>query len=257
MDNWLPPHFAAVLLVAGATSQALAKKMKNELSKRLLGAADTGDLQEIKNLVEEGADLDYRDQYGNSPLSNAGWKGHIEAVKLLHELGADLNQPCYEDSSLIMHAAFNAQMEIVRFYLENGADPNQTNPENGETLLHTTISKTNQPKRTELVTLFVDAGADVNAKTIPGKETGCFMRDAFLKGETPLHRAAAYGDKDMINALLKAGADPSTKDANGDTPISWGSWHLRPLDVLGLLLYGEVPGWHGCPNPNLDGKDLS
>lgn len=81
--------------------------------------------------------------------------------------------------------------------------------------------------------------ADVNLKTIPGKETASFMR---LKGETRLHRAAAYGDKDMIQILLKAGADPSIKDANGDTPISWGSWHLRALDILGLLLYGEVPG---------------
>ena len=73
------------------------------------------------------------------------------------------------------------------------------------------------------------------------------MRDAFLKGETPLHRAAAYGDETIIKILLEAGADPSTKDANGDTPISWGSWYLRPSNVLGLLLYGGVPGISGFP----------
>ena len=66
------------------------------------------------------------------------------------------------------------------------------------------------------------------------------MRDAFLKGETPLHRAAAYGDENMIKLLLEAGADPSIKDANGDTPISWGSWHLRPSNVLRLLVYGNI-----------------
>ena len=44
--------------------------------------------------------------------------------------------------------------------------------------------------------------------------------------------------------LLDAGADPSMKDANGDTPISWGSWYLRDADVLRLLIYEGVPGIH-------------
>jgi hypothetical protein len=42
-----------------------------------------------------------------------------------------------------------------------------------------------------VVKLLVDKGADVNAKTIAGLETGAFMRDVRTKGETPLHRAAA------------------------------------------------------------------
>jgi cytohesin len=44
--------------------------------------------------------------------------------------------------------------------------------------------------------------------------------------------------------LLDAGADPSMKDANGDTPISWGSWHLRDSDILRLLLYEGVARIH-------------
>jgi hypothetical protein len=43
---------------------------------------------------------------------------------------------------------------------------------------------------------------------------------------------------------LDAGAEVSMKDANGDTPISWGSWHLRDSDVLQLLIYEGVPGIH-------------
>ena len=66
------------------------------------------------------------------------------------------------------------------------------------------------------------------------------MRDAWLKGETPLHRAAAFGNTAIIKMLLDAGADPSMKDANGDTPISWGSWYVRDADVLRLLVYDGV-----------------
>ena len=29
------------------------------------------------------------------------------------------------------------------------------------------------------------------------------------------------------------------KDSNGDSPISWASWHLRPGSILALLAYGE------------------
>ena len=82
------------------------------------------------------------------------------------------------------------------------------------------------------------------------------MREAYTKGETPLHRAAAYGDNEMIKFLIDSGADPSIRDAYGDSPISWASWHLRSNEILGLILYVNVPGWHSDPNPNLNGKDL-
>lgn len=227
-----------------------------QLDLALLKAADGGDTAEIKKRIDQGADPNCRDRWGNTPLSNAAWKGHTKAMDLLLGNGADLGYPCYAENNLLSHAAFNAQVESVKWLLAKGADPKQISGKTGESALHSVISKRGDTRRTEIVRLLVKAGADVNLKTLPGKETAAFMRDAFLKGETPLHRAAAYGDKEMVQILLDAGADPSIKDANGDTPISWGSWHLRPFDLLGLLLYGDVPGWHGCPNPNLGGKDL-
>ncbi len=81
----------------------------------------------------------------------------------------------------------------------------------------------------------IDKGTNVSKKTIAGESTLCFMRDAY-KGETPLHRAAAYANITIVKKLLDAGADPAAKDINGDTPISWGSWHLRNSDLLRLLL---------------------
>ncbi|MDP1653560.1 MAG: hypothetical protein Q8L56_12645, partial [Rhodocyclaceae bacterium] len=37
---------------------------------------------------------------------------------------------------------------------------------------------------------------------------------------------------------LAAGAGPGTRDARGDTPLSWASWHLRPAAVLRRLCHG-------------------
>jgi ankyrin repeat protein len=90
-----------------------------------------------------------------------------------------------------------------------------------------------------VVRLLVEHGANVNARTIPGKETGAFMRDVRTKGETPLHRAAAYADATTIRYLLDHGANKEARDACGDSPLSWASQHLRSGHVLHLLAFGE------------------
>ncbi len=38
--------------------------------------------------------------------------------------------------------------------------------------------------------------------------------------------------------LLDAGANIEARDMNGDSPLSWASWYLRPDTILRLLCYG-------------------
>ncbi|HTF19222.1 MAG TPA: ankyrin repeat domain-containing protein [Chryseolinea sp.] len=208
------------------------------LNQQMLKAAMQGDLDAVRTLVSQGADINYRDKWSNTAIFSAAWNGNVKALETFYDLGANLD---LGDANLLCNAAFNAQVESVKWLMQKGEDSNYTLKETGENALHYVISQTNNmDARTEIVKLLVNSGTDVNKRTIPGRVTLCFMRDAFLKGEVPLHRAAAYGDEAMINALLEGGADPSTKDKNGDTPISWGSWHLRPSSVLRLLVYGDV-----------------
>jgi ankyrin repeat protein len=70
-------------------------------------------------------------------------------------------------------------------------------------------------------------------------ETGAFMRDCRTKGETPLHRAAAFASEQAIQMLLNEGAIVDARDINGDTPLSWASWHLRPRAILRKLAHGK------------------
>ena len=75
-----------------------------------------------------------------------------------------------------------------------------------------------------MVEILLAAGANLNAVTRPGVATGCFMRDARTRGESALHRAAAFGSAAAIEALLRAGARKDLRDAHGDSPLSWASW---------------------------------
>jgi len=150
--------------------------------------------------------------------------GNLDSINLNEELG---------------NAAFFGHWKVCDFLIQQGADVNAQVGKTGETPLHNALAKAGRPYYFYVVRLLVEKGADVNAKTIPGQETWAFMRDVRTKGETPLHRAAAYADEKTIHFLITNGANKEAKDANGDSPLSWASEHLRPGSILALLAYGE------------------
>ena len=210
------------------------------LDEKMLAAAVNGDLPTVEDLVAQGANINYTDAWGNRAVFAAAWEGNTQALDLFYKLGAKIS---FEDANLLCNSAFNGKVDSVKWLLDKGEDPDFSFADTGENALHYTICKTSEiDERMKIVKILIEAGTDVNKKTVAGKPTLCFMRDAYLKGETPLHRAAAFGNITMIKMLLDAGADPSMKDANGDTPISWGSWYLRDSDVLRLLIYKGVAG---------------
>jgi uncharacterized protein len=168
-----------------------------------------------------------------------GWcayYGDVSALRLLAEhgvplaaLGSDLG---------LGGAAFHGHWRLCEYLIEQGADPSGALADTGETPLHSALCKFESIAHEQVVRVLLASGADPAAQTRPGVETGCFMRDVRTRGETPLHRAAAYGTADAIQLLLGAGASRETRDANGDTPLSWASWALREADILHLLCHG-------------------
>ena len=107
----------------------------------------------------------------------------------------------------------------------------------GETPLHAALCKANRPAYDRVLKVLLANGANPNCRTKPNVETECFMRDCRTKGETPLHRAAAFGTDEAVQLLLDAGAVVDAKDMNGESPLSWASWHLRPSSILRMLCY--------------------
>lgn len=174
---------------------------------------------------------------GASLIGWCAYYGDVSAVKFLLSKGEsllalgvnfDLNGACY-----------HGHWRLCQFLIEQGADVKLPLADTGETPLHAALSKTDRLRYTPLVRILLAAGADPNCATIAGAETGSFMRDCRTKGETPLHRAAAFGNEEDIRLLVAAGARIDARDANGETPLAWASWYLRPGAILHMLCYAN------------------
>jgi len=71
-----------------------------------------------------GADPNYTDKRGISPLCFAAGFGNMELCESLLASGADINQICRGGYTALAWACLSEKDELVKFLLENGANPN-------------------------------------------------------------------------------------------------------------------------------------
>jgi ankyrin repeat protein len=173
---------------------------------------------------------------GTSLLAWCAYYGDVSAIKLLVSRGATLD--VLGPGLGLNAAAFHGHWRLCQYLLEQEAPVNDALPDTKETPLHSALVSEDRVLYDAVVQVLLKAGADPRAKTTPGVLTGSFMRDSRTRGETPLHRAAAFVTASTVQRLLNAGADLETTDAYGDTALAWASWHRRPLEVIRLLCHG-------------------
>lgn len=188
--------------------------------------------------VSEGRSATSTDQHGVALIKWCAYYGDVSAIRILLENGEDIES--LGENFGLNEAAFHGHWQLVQFLIEHGADVNHPQPATGETPLHLALCKANRPVYDLVLKVLLAHGANPNCVTKPDAETGAFMRDCRTKAETPLHRAAAFGTKEAIQLLLDAGALVETRDMNGDSPLTWASWHLRPDSILRKLCYGDI-----------------
>ena len=93
--------------------------------KKLSNAITNNDLEEVKNLLADGVDLN-QPTYGafGPPLSQAISSGHKEIVELLIANGADVNAKRIQNITYLHDAAYEHRKDIVELLIANGADVN-------------------------------------------------------------------------------------------------------------------------------------
>jgi ankyrin repeat protein len=205
--------------------------------------------------LSEGHSANSTDRNGVALIKWCAYYGDVSAIRFLLANGESL-ESLGEDLGL-HEAVFHGHWRLCQFLVEKGADVNRPLPDTGETPLHAALCTTDRTAYDLVVKVLLAGGANPNCVTRASVETGSFMRDCRTKAETPLHRAAAFGTEETIQLLLDAGAIVDAKDMNGDSPLAWASWYLRPVSILRKLCYGSFfirPDYGGGMEANLLGK---
>ena len=183
-----------------------------------LGRAGTAEL-----LLKSGADVNAKNDDGATPvdLLQVPW----EMTRLLtRPMGIELEQSqveaekakirklfgvegTFDDADTspaqsLSEAAFTGDIAAMKQGLADGADPNTKDLQSGNTLLATAALM----GHTEIVTLLLEHGADVNARS---RDDG-----------TALHAAAFLGRTETVKLLLKKGADTTLRNNMGGTAIA-------------------------------------
>ncbi|CAH8468331.1 unnamed protein product [Schistosoma mattheei] len=92
-----------------------------DLGKRLLDAAKNGDVEEVKNLINNGAPFT-TDWLGISPLHFAAMNGHLSSCEALLRAGISRDARTKVDRTPLHLAAQEGHADIVELLLRNGAD---------------------------------------------------------------------------------------------------------------------------------------
>ncbi len=188
----------------------------------MIAALDAGvdaNFAKVKRLVDDGADINIKGQYGHTPLHFAANIGQTRIALAFIKAGADIYAWDTIGRMPLHYAAWKGHTETAFALVKAGTDINAKS-EFGSTPLHYTAIG-NQP---ETALALVKAGADIDAKGHTGK--------------TPLHEAAQDGNTEVALAFVKAGADIDTKDNDGDTPLIVASKYSQTETMLALIKAG-------------------
>lgn len=128
-----------------------------ERGEEVLNAARRGELMQLESLLEKEASVNYRDQYGLTPIHVAAIKGHKDAVMLLVEFGSDIECQDNEGHMPLHMAVVGGCRETVEVLLNRGANLNAKSKK-GATPLQ--IAKT--MGYDDITQLLLDQGGDAS-----------------------------------------------------------------------------------------------
>lgn len=194
-----------------------------EANRALLAAAETGDVERVKELLAQGADVHTANAADVTPLIAAAYRNNLEVARALIEAGADVNVQDNTQQSAYLISTSDGYLELLRLTLAAGADVHSKDSYNGTgliraadrghveiiaellktdieidhvnrlgwtALLEAIILGDGGPRHTEVVRLLVEAGADVN------------LADG--SGVTPMEHARRQGYGEMLSILEAA-----------------------------------------------------
>ena len=163
-------------------------------------AAEKGDLQAVRWLVERNADVNSESKSGQTAFLQAAEMGHLHIVKwLVEEANVEVNSFSGRSCTALHYAVYRGHLNVIRWLVEERKVNVNANHRRGVRALHHAMEP-------EIIKYLVQNGADVNAQTD--------------WGGTVLHSAAFRGQLDIMQWMIEEGnAEVNTRDLDGATAL--------------------------------------
>ena len=195
-------------------------------------AASRGEIELIKEIIDEGADINETNKHGKTALMLAAGNGRLEAVHLLLKLNAAIDAQEVDGMTALMMAASDGKSDAVKALIDNGANVNVTNNYGATAITNAAFfnhlesvkailsSKQKVNSDTSENALLITAGlglADISQALL---DYGVDVNARGKKGRTPLMAAVEFNHVNSVKVLLENKADPNAKDSEGESIIS-------------------------------------
>lgn len=223
-EKWPKEAQAAIEKLPDSVQLELTRDRSQSDFDILYEAAKKGDEDKIRALVQSGVDIDKRDEDGKTVLmrlAEGGVDTKTESLVVMISAGADVNATDKYGNTPLMRAVRGLQIEKVQVLIEGKADVNRVTTQNVSALewaienvlrdMRSRLDENAQPQKeeaqkvTDIVTLLVKAGADVN--------------NVGHQGYTAICRALKAYYFEAAEVLIEAGADVNIAADNGDSPL--------------------------------------
>jgi len=184
-------------------------------------AAFAGDLEQTKSLIDQGVDINLRDDRGYTPLHYAAMAGNTQVAELLIAEGALINvqgsvDPGRTVDSPLHLAVYYGRTEVARLLISKSADVEIKDA--GDC---TPLYQAAYMGHKDIVEILLAADAQVDAQN--------------RESQTPLYSAARAGRPDIVELLLNNGAD-ITVGCVGQKIILTDMTNKNPREIAGQLV---------------------
>lgn len=212
---------------------------EDDLQVRFVEAVARGNERRMRQLFEEGADVNVTGRQGMRPILWAFVKRSPEGLKFLLENGAEPNIRAEIEVGKVISpieiAAIAEDVSYLRLLLKHGADPNTGLGTGGRSVIWEAVMN----GRVDNVRQLIEAGANLSHQD--------------TSGQTAMMTAAFIKNFELVYLFLQKGADPQLKNAwnydlsgiinrYGDAGVKKGSeqhrWYFKVVEELrrrGLL----------------------
>ncbi len=228
-----------------------------QLNEELLQLArKKGKIEEIKILIQKGADVTYQDENGFTVLLLAASAGELMTVQWLVENNNSLlKQTTNHGDTALLRAAYHGHLEVVKWLLHNGSSPEETTSHgytalliaalNGHLevmkwLLHngSSLEETTSHGYTALLVAALNGHLEV-VKWLHDK--GALLKETDYHGHTALLVAASNGHLDVVKWLLANGAKLDETNEYGLTALLVAALNGQLKMAQWLLVNGALP----------------